>query len=299
MKRFTSFVVTIAVSVVAGSSQPATSEGGRAVMGGDPPVMPRSLFQMPTSGVVKSMDAEVSGLGVLYGDASQPALQGAIGLGDIAQMEIGALNIVSSLEVENELTSVPTAGLKVHMPVGRFVRGVAASFHRSGSHTNSVRGVDWDARVGEFHTVATVANHAPENAGRAGAGWMGIKMQTHVGAKYIDARLGRLDQADETTTNKGTFWRPVVGFELWRDNDRARVVGEINYMTGFDDVDGGSIEIIRVINGGVRFFFSRHATFDIGIRQQSNYVGIAESAIQTKVTFHLPTHALRDRVVGK
>ena len=90
----------------------------------------------------------------------------------------------------------------------------------------------------------------------------------------------------------------MFGFEVWRDNSRARVVGELNWMTSFDDANGGTIEDVRVVSGGVRFFFSKHATFDIGVRQQSNYDGIAESAIQTKLTLHLPTHTFRDRVVG-
>ena len=114
-----------------------------------------------------------------------------------------------------------------------------------------------------------------------------------MGAKYIDARLTR--EEESVTEKEGTFWRPVAGFEVWRDNARARVIGELNWMPGFND---GSIEIIRVVNGGVRFFFSKHSTIDIGIRHQSNYDGIAESAIQTRLTFHLPTHAFRDRVVG-
>jgi hypothetical protein len=114
----------------------------------------------------------------------------------------------------------------------------------------------------------------------------------------MDARLERGTDPIGMTEKTGTFWRPVVGFEVWRDNSRARVVGELNWMTRFDDANGGIIDVVRVVSGGVRFFFSKHATFDIGVRQQSNYDGIAEAAIQTKLTLHLPTHTFRDRVVG-
>ena len=301
MKRTETFVSMIvstlcclAFAVTAG----AADQGGRATMAPEPPLEPRTLFQMPTSDVVKSVDAEVSALGVLYGDAAGPALQATLGLGDIAQMEVGSLSIISGLQRDNKLTSVPTAGLKVHLPLGNYARGVAASFHRSGSHTPEIRGINWDARVGEFHAVATIANHAPGQAESSNAGWNGVKMRAHMGAKYIDARLDREDFAGDVTEHVGTFWRPVAGFELWRDNARARLLGELNWMTEFDDIDGGSIETVRVVSGGVRFFFSKHSTFDIGVRHQDNYDGIAESAIQTKLTFHLPTHALRDRVVG-
>ena len=295
MKRTIAILI---ISTIAGISLPVSAQNGRATMAPDPPQEPRSLFQMPTSEVVKSVDAEISANGVMFGDAGAPGLQATLGVGDIAQMEVGSLTIISSLENDNHLTSVNTAGLKVHVPIGRFVRGVAASFHRSGSHSPTVRGIGWDARVGEFHTVATIANHAPDQTESSNAGWSGVKIRTHIGAKYIDARLERKDFSDNVTQREGTFWRPIVGIELWRDNARARVLGELNWMTEFDDVDGGTIETIRVINGGVRFFFSKHATFDIGVRHQGNYDGIAESAIQTKMTFHLPTGALRDRVVG-
>ena len=298
MKSLKAFLVASAVIAGLATSELSAGDGGRATMAAEPPLEPRSLFQMPTGGVVKSMDAEVSGLGVLFSDSSKPAIQAALGLGDIAQMEVGAIAIVSNLRRENELAAVRTAGLKVHVPLGTYARGVSASFQRSGSHTDVVDFVDWSAKVGEFHTVATIANHAPEDVESAAAGWNGLKLQTHAGFKYMDARLRRGTDPGHMSEIEKTFWRPVFGFEVWRDNSRARVVGELNWMTSFDDANNGTIEDIRVVSGGVRFFFSKHATFDIGVRQQSNYDGIAESAIQTKVTFHLPTHTLRDRVVG-
>ena len=298
MKPFTSFtpLATLITFAILAGLQHQAGASDRAVMAAQPPIEPRTLFQMPTGGVVKSMDAEVSGIGVLFGNGSQPVVQAALGLGDIAQMEAGSIGIVSNIGRDEELTAVSSAGLKVHLPLGRFARGVAASFQRSGTHTDIVDRVDWSARVGEFHTVATLANHAPEDVASRRAGWKGVKFQAHVGAKYIDSRLSR--GKDTPTDTERTFWRPLGGFEVWRDDARARIVGEFNWITGFDDANGGSIEVIRVISGGVRFFFSKHATFDIGVRQQSNYEGIAESAIQTKVTFHLPTHSFRDRVVG-
>jgi hypothetical protein len=294
----TFFVVGVVMAGLTAPPHLSAADRGRATMAAEPPVEPRSLFQMPTGGVVKSMDAEVSGLGVLYGNSSKPAFQAALGLGDIAQMEAGALGIVSNLREENELAAVSTVGLKVHVPLGRYVRGVSASFQRSGSHTDVVDFVDWSAKVGEFHAVTTMANHGLEDVESAAAGWNGVKLQTHLGLKYMDARLERGTDPIGMTEKTGTFWRPVVGFEVWRDNSRARVVGELNWMTRFDDVNGGVIDVVRVVSGGVRFFFSKHATFDIGVRQQSNYDGIAEAAIQTKLTLHLPTHTFRDRVVG-
>jgi hypothetical protein len=84
------------------------------------------------------------------------------------------------LREENELAAVSTVGLKVHVPLGRYVRGVSASFQRSGSHTDVVDFVDWSAKVGEFHAVPTMANHGLEDVESAAAGWNGVKLQTHL-----------------------------------------------------------------------------------------------------------------------
>ena len=124
------------------------------------------------------------------------------------------------------------------------------------------------------------------------AGWAGLKVKGHLGMKYVDARL----QGAQSVS--AAFWRPAGGLELWKNDARARVVGEMNWTPAFEPTGGDHVEIVRVVTAGVRYFFSKHATFDIGVRHQSNYDGLAESAIQMRLNLSMPTHKFRDRVIG-
>ena len=296
MKR--SAICLVIMAVVSAASAEATGFE-RAVAAAPPPVEPSNLFTIPTGQVVSSMDLAVSGSGILFGESAAAPLVGAVlGLGDIAQMDFGSVAMVSSLAKPNQLVGVPAAGLKVYLPLWRYAQGVAASFHRTGVYEEKAEGANYETRLGEFYTVATLANYATaQEASTSRGGWNGIKLKGHLGTTYIDAQLSR-----GALEIKQTFWRPVAGLEVWKNDARARIVGELSWTAGFSsgpaDGDGGDIDIIRVAMGGVRFFFSKHVTFDIGIRHQDNYGGIAESTIQTKLHMALPTRALQDRIVG-
>lgn len=293
MTRFARIITGLATIAVASSAQGASS--GRGVAAPEAPVEPSNLFSIPTGRVVPSMDIDISGTGVMLSETgSSPLLGIALGLGDIAQLELGTVGIVSSIEKEGRLRDAHSAGLKVQVPLSGYARGIAVSFRRSGTFTERYNRVDHDAKVGEFHVVATVANYPEERyATEPTAGWAGIKLKGHMGMKYVDAQM-----VAGTEERAAAFWRPVGGFEVWKNDARARIVGELNWLAAFDRHDGAPIEAVRVATGGIRYFFSRHVTFDIGVRHQSNYDGLAESAIQARLNLSLPTHRFRERVVG-
>ena len=291
MTRMTSTLIALATIALTTISTQASERGAVAAA---PPIEPTTLFSVPTGRVVRSMDLHVSGTGVVLSEAGSRPLAGAVlGLGNIAQLELGTIGIVSGIDKADELIDVRSAGLRVFVHLSGYVRGVTASFRRSGTYSRHAAGTDYDAKAGVFYTVATLANYPDEQyATDPRAGWNGLKVKSHMGMKYIDAQL---DGAAPTGTS---FWRPVGGIELWKNDARARVIGEINWIPGFERNGGERIELVRVVTGGVRYFFSKHATFDIGVRHQSNYDGLAESAIQAKLNLSLPTHSFRDRVVG-
>ena len=298
MKRIPSTLLNLAAAMAV--AVPALAYE-RAAEAPEPPVEPSQLFSVPTGQVVESMDLNLSGTGVLFTESgTRPMATATVGLGGIAQMEFGTLALVSDLSKPNQLAAVPAAGLKVYVPLTHYAQGLAVSFQRTGTYEERASLVDYEAKLGEFFAMATLANYPlPEHATAPTAGWNGLKVKAHGGVKYIDAKL-----EDRDSGARAGYWRPVAGVELWKDDARARVVGELNWLIGLDaDRTAGSppaerLEVIRCITGGVRFFFSKHATFDIGIRHQSNYDGIAESAIQTRVNLAIPTHVFRDRVVG-
>lgn len=289
----------------------AADAQGRGMAAPEPPVEPSTLFSLPSGSIVRSMDLDVHGSGVLFSGAGSRPLGGlTLGLGDIAQMEVTTMSITSDIEEINQLVGTPAAGLKVSLRLTNYAQGIAASFQRSGTFTQSNGVNEYEGKAGEFYIMGTVANYArPEHATEATAGWRGLKIRSHLGVKYIDAQLERMNVLEGATaqSSAAAAWRPVIGVELWRDDARARVIAELNYITGINNAGidaetgiGGlpEVETIRTLTGGVRFFFSKHVTFDIGVRHQSNYDGLAESAIQSRLNFSLPTHVWRDRVVG-
>jgi len=261
----------------------------RGVVAAPPPIEPSYLFTMPTGKVVRSMDMDVSASGVLFGQQTVSGLgRAALGLGDIAEMEIGTMDLSSDLKVDNSLINLTAGGLKVYLPLWQYAHGISASFRRSATYKTQVGAINYEGKVGEFYSVVSLANYRMGEEG--GSGWNGIKLKGHVGAKYTDASMNGENEV------KSSVWRPVLGFEVWRKNERARIVAEMGWATNF--LDDGGINDIRIITGGVRYFFSKHVTFDIGVRHQDNYGGLAESMIQTRLHFAIPTHTLRDRVIG-
>lgn len=261
----------------------------RGVVSAPPPVEPSYLFTMPTGQVVRSMDMDISASGVLFGEQTVSGLgRAALGLGDIAEMEIGTMDLSSNLHSNNSLMNLTAGGLKVYLPLWQYAHGISASFRRSATYDTQVGDIHYEGKVGEFYSVVSLANYRMGQ--EDGNGWSGIKLKGHIGAKYTDASMNGVQEI------KNSVWRPVLGFEVWRKNERARIVAEMGWSTNF--LADGNINDIRIIIGGVRYFFSKHVTFDIGVRHQDNYGGLAESMIQTRLHFAIPTHTLRDRIIG-
>ena len=204
--------------------------------------------------------------------------------------------MVSSLESPNRLSSAPGGGLKVAFPVWRYWKGMAVGFRRSGTHAEILGPVTFKERVGEFYSVASVANFlTPDEGTAASGGWMGTKLKAHVGMSYVAARL----TSSPTEALKKGFLRPFGGLEIWRGPSgvpHSRVMAKFGWMAHFKDQQ--QIEDIWVAMGGIRFFFHRYAAFDIGVRYQSDYDGLSESTLQTQVRLGWPTHLIRDRLVG-
>ena len=278
------------ISLLLVSATGARAENkGRGAVATALPIEPSTLFAMPTGHVVRSMDLDVSASSVLFGQKStSPLGRVVLGLGDIAEMQIGTLDLTSDLTRQNSLVNVPAGGLKVYLLLWNYAHGIAASFRRSGIFKGRTNNRPYSGKIGEFYTVVSAANYPMGKPNRAG--WNGIKVKAHLGLKYIDANLVTGEEHERS------FWRPVGGFEIWRNNARARIVAEMGWAPHFN-ADGG-IKDDRVLVGGVRFFFSKHVSFDIGVRHQGNFGGLAESTIQTRLHMAVPTHALRERLIG-
>ena len=101
MTSITRTLIALATVVVA--ALPAHA-GDRGAVTPDPPVEPTNLFSLPTARVVRSMDLDVAATGVVLSEAgAQPLVGAVLGLGDIAQLEIGTIGIVSGIDNAGEL----------------------------------------------------------------------------------------------------------------------------------------------------------------------------------------------------
>ncbi|MSR82815.1 MAG: hypothetical protein EXS58_07800 [Candidatus Latescibacteria bacterium] len=266
-------------------------------MGAPRPIEPSYLFTVPAGRVVRSMDLDVAASGVFFSAGGEKPVGGAVvlGLGDIAELELGSLALSSSLQGTRQVQVVPAGGLRVYLPVWRYWQGVSASFRRSGTIEEQVGGVSYQEKVGHFSLTATLANFPSSDEGSAAVGgWEGIKVKAHLGLIYVDPNMQSTGQ--EISGQEG-FWRPYGGLELWRRDSRARVMAELAWNADFGPQ--GRIEKIATVTGGVRFFFSKHVTADIGVKHQSDYHGLSELVMQFKVRMAVPTHLLRERVVGR
>ncbi len=288
----------LAMALLSAAGASNAQEVERGMMGVPPPIEPSYLFTVPAGKVVRSLDLDVAASGFFLGEGGgKPVgLSAILGLGDIAEVELGTLGLVSSLNPgkPHQVKNVPAGGLRVYLPVWRYWHGIAASFRRSGTYAELMNGVRYQEKVGDFSAVATVANFLTSEEGNTpGGGWKGIKVKTHLGLVYVDPSM-RSSGGD--IKKAPGFWKPFGGFELWRKDARARIMGELGWNADFQQ--NGQIEEIWMATGGVRFFFSKHVTADIGVKHQSNYEGLSESMMQFKLRMSFPTHLLRERVVG-
>jgi len=284
-----------------------SAQGGRQVMGAPPPIEPPNLYTIPTAHIVESLDLDLSATGVFMGEESVTStFAGAVGVGDFAQLEIGTTPLISSLSTASNISTVPAGGIKVGVPMWKYWEGIAVSFRRSGTQTENVAmdtaRTEYEERSAEMSVVASFTNYPASGEGRASGGARNVpQFKAHLGLTYVDASLDPAPDGLETS-----FLRPFGGFEMWKGETRtthSRIMMELGWMPHFRFVDPASqteaeIEPIWFITGGVRYFYHRYGTFELGVRYQSNYDGIADSAIEAKLRLGWPTHLIRDRMLG-
>ena len=278
---------------------------GREVMGPPPPVEPPNLTLIPTANVVGSLDIDLSAAGVFLGEKSTYRGAALLGIGDISEVGLSSIETVSSLREKNEPGSMNAGCIKLAFRGWKHWQGTAAIFRRSGTQRENAltpilfEPVDYEKKVGEFSVVTTLANFSsPEEGASADGGWKGTKIKVHLGLGYVNGNLTYRDSIDV----RDSFLRPFGGVEMWRGSSRipqSRIIAEFGWLPHFKGAYGEErVEDIWAVASGVRFFWHRYGTVDVGVRYQSNYDSLAESTIQVKFRMGWPTHLIRDRIVG-
>jgi hypothetical protein len=249
------------------------------------PFIPTSrLFNVSTAEVLRSLDICMSGGGAFSAESQRSFLgRAAIGLGDVAEVEISTLAVLTALKRSS--SSVPTSAFKMRIfrekgnrPAMAWVlRGTTAWRDVSGSAT----GVEYNTRLTRLQVVATktigtVALHA-------GGGWADIRVKDPGGYGHEPRWDGEL---------KRNIFSPLAGFSV-QVNPRTTVMGEVEVVPRYDfgeTLTQADEMILSAWSGvmGVRFYFARWLSTDAGVTYRSDFAGLADCTIRASASVLLP-----------
>ncbi|MCH7575711.1 MAG: hypothetical protein IIA59_11375 [Candidatus Marinimicrobia bacterium] len=268
---------------------------------------PPKLFTVPAARVLGSLDIRLTGGGA-FGVAADRSFLGKIGvgLGDIAEIEFSTVGMVTN--ITRGSATFPTSAFKLllinenrwHIPT------LAVSFRSS---------ADWQD-VQSDKTVLD-ANSATQDAGITAVGYdtrfteMNVitsaqlwSLNLHAGVSLTDVRVRDLsvesylsgpyvDPEEKQKNLLGGF----IGFEI-ESNPQTKLMFELKTVSNYQfNVDTKEIDVSDAFLaiGGVRFFFSRWLSTDVGVWYHSTFKGIADLQIKLGLNLFIPGGELGSR----
>jgi hypothetical protein len=252
------------------------------------------LFTAPTGRILPSMDVLFT-VGGAYGTMNKGEYLGtaAVGLGDVAELEVSTWRLVSNLF--NGSTALGTTAIKVAVlrgeESGRGLPNVAAAFRMSPSWSavgasGSAIASDLEGEVSEVrfevHAANLYLNLSKEVLERLYL--HGGAFLTDISTRYGNASLTR-GGAQAFPDRRESQVSGFLGFER-EVNPRTVVTGEVVGVPRFDYSPADNrIDIAQVamIVAGVRFHFARRISTDVGIKYRTDYDGIADAEINVGV----------------
>ena len=295
---------------------------------------PPRLFTIPVAYTPKSLDTIGSGSAAFGTDASQFLGSGLIGLGDIAQFEVGTLGVLNTAKGEkSRLTNLPIVGIKFCFPgenmerVGRYLPTISAAFRRSFGGETRQDDLRYKKQLADLYIVAS-KNFKYGN-------WRGVT--AHAGVDFHSAKLSTLypDCTEESVSlSQVTVLQdgqeidmrelsqsamvPFFGLEVWAA-PKAKLMMEFLYTADFNEEptdtsvrdvsdSGGWLDALEdqgrvsrewMTTFGVRFFFTKFVATDIGVRYQGNFESVADANIELKLAASFPTHLIYDHIVNR
>jgi len=241
---------------------------------------PPRLFDVPVADTLKSFDINVSGAGTFGTDRFSFLGTGYFGLGKMVQVEIGAVKVLRKLdEDEAELTSIPTAGIKIFFPgerVSWILPDVSASFRRTFGREEERDSITYRKELADLFAMASKTLISFR-------GWRGIRL--HGGIDYIGASL--------TGSEPQKFLKPCGGIEIWTTK-KAKLMGEFKWNADFGDEDKPELQQVPVwvAIAGARVFLTRFLTTDIGVKYQEDFTTAADAKIEARISLSIPTHLI-------
>jgi hypothetical protein len=245
---------------------------------------PPRLFNVPVADNLKSFDINASGASILDADQFSFLGTGYLGLGHLAQVEVGAVRILRKLdEGETELIGIPAAGIKLALPGERLswiLPNVSVSFRRTFSREEEKDSITYKRELADLYVMASKTIISFK-------GWRGIRL--HGGVDYIGASLTGNNVRRETLEK----FLPFGGIEIWA-TQKAKLMGEFEWVANFNEENTPKLEDEPVWMAivGARIFLTRFLTTDIGVRYQENFKTVADAKIEARVSISIPTHLI-------
>lgn len=263
-------------------------------------VDPPRLFTVPTARVLGSMDIRLVGGGA-FGVATDKSFLGTvgIGLGNIAEVEFSTVGMVNN--ISRGSTVFPTSAFKLQLiPENRWNIPLLTVAFRSSSNWQDVRSDEKVLAAEVDFLRAMVSNVGYDTRFTTMYGittWKLWALSLHAGVSLTDVRVKELavgysygdsyyDPVEQQKNLTGGFF----GFDI-ESNPQTKLMFEVLTVSNYQyNVETKNIDVSEAYLGigGVRFFFSRWLSTDVGVWYQSTFKGIADLQIKLGLNLFIP-----------
>lgn len=272
---------------------------------------PPRLFTVPAARVLGSLDVRLTGGGA-FGVATDRSFLGTvgIGLGDIAEVEFSTVRMMTNITRGSSV--FPTSAFKLMLiPENKWhIPTLAIAFRNSANWSDvqsdekvlradarsvgfdkaGITNIGYDTRFTTMYGVTTVRL------------W---SLSVHAGLSLTDIRVRDLsvhsyisgDYADPQEKQKNLIGG-FFGFDI-ESNPQTKLMLEVQTVSNYQyNVETKEIDVSEayLAIGGVRFFFNRWLSTDVGIWYQSTFRGIADLQIKLGLNLFIPGGSLGDKV---
>ncbi|UCD38466.1 MAG: hypothetical protein JSW54_03035 [Fidelibacterota bacterium] len=272
---------------------------------------PPRIFTVPTARVLRSMDVRLTGGGA-FGVAADRSFLGTvgIGLGDIAEVEFSTVRMMTNITRGSSV--FPTSAFKLMLiPENRWhIPTLAIAFRNSANWSD----VQSDRKVleADLYDVGFAAKGITsigyETRFTTMYGVTSVRlwsMNIHAGLSLTDVRVQDLairSYLDEDYTNPKEKQKNLIGGFFGIDvesNPQTKLMLEIRTISNHEyNVETKEIDVSEayLAIGGVRFFFNRWISTDVGVWYQSTFRGIADLQIKLGLNLFIPGGSLSEKV---
>jgi len=253
------------------------------------PMRVSRLFTIPTANVLGSFRADLNAGGTFSAEKERGFLgRAAVGLGDVAEVELSTLSILNSLN--SRPSGYPTTAFKMRILGERANRPGLACMLRGTTDWHDLDAVHgswnyiyYETRLTRLHLIASKTIRA--TSVHVGLGWVDVRVRGPFGAT----------EGVESHEEQTNLFAPFAGFAV-QVNPLTLIMGEIETVPRYEFAANASRHpaVERAWSGviGVRFFFTDWLATDAGVGYRSDFDGIADASIRAAATIMVPLNRI-------